>query len=243
MAYSNAPIQEAVFDIRIDKLKTSQLKDLLKFKEYLHQEYIIEKKKHAFSSTFELEPGKSEVTSLTKNELTGYIFSTADNKRQFQVRIDGFTHNVLNPYNSWEVHFEEFIKYWQVYKELFEPNFISRIAVRYINRIEIPLPLTSFQEYVNYVPPVPKALPNVLGGFFMQVQAPCHDKIRSVTITETIDQQVDNKLFFILDVDVFQTIDIGKSKEDLIENFNKIRIIKNEVFESCITEKSRNLFL
>lgn len=48
---------------------------------------------------------------------------------------------------------------------------------------------------------------------------------------------------FILDIDVFQELNIENSIDNLKLNFSEIRKIKNEIFENYITDKTRQLFL
>ena len=86
------------------------------------------------------------------------------------------------------------------------------------------------------MPPIPKGLPQIFNSFFMQLQVPCSDNLRNAIITETMEPATENILPFILDIDVFQ--ERGLSYTNLVENFNQIRLIKNEVFENCISQKA-----
>ena len=68
------------------------------------------------------------------------------------------------------------------------------------------------------------------------------DEFRNIILTETIEPFDDSVLPFILDIDVFQELNVDKSIEHLTINFNEMRLIKNEIFENCITDKTRQLF-
>ncbi|MFM9909956.1 MAG: TIGR04255 family protein [Chitinophagaceae bacterium] len=241
MIYQNAPIREAVFDIRIDKLNITGVEELLLIRELIFKDFPVEKKRHNITGMFQFSPDKP-LESKSHSDLTGYIFLSEDNTRQLQVRIDGFTLNVLKPYENWEMHFETFINYWSEYNRLFKPEKVIRIATRFINRIEIPIPFNDFQDFVINMPPIPVCLPQTFSNFFMQIQVPSKDKFRNVVITETIEPIENLTLPFILDIDVFQELNIENSKENLSLNFSVIRNIKNEIFENCITEKTRQLF-
>lgn len=241
MNYPKAPIREAVFDIRIDRLNINDVNELLSFKDIVSKDFPVEKKRHDITGMFQFSIDKP-IESKTHSDLTGFIFLSEDHARQIQVRIDGFTLNVLKPYENWETHFEVFLKYWNVYNEKFKPNNITRIATRYINRIEIPLPFNNFQEYVLNMPPIPKCLPQTFANFFMQIQVPFQDDFRQVVITETIEPMDNSTLPFILDIDVFQELKLNNTIESLTQNFSEIRKIKNEIFENCITDKTRELF-
>lgn len=242
MKYPKAPITEAVFDIRIDKLNLQGVETLEQIKEFVSEEFPLEKKQHEVTNMFQFSLNQQPESKLQSNHF-GYTFLSKDSSRQIQVRMDGFTLNILKPYEDWETHFNTFMKYWNEYNRLFRPNNVLRIATRYINRIEIPLPFESFQEYITNMPPIPDCLPQSFISFFMQVQVPCHDEIRKVIITETVEPDQQGKLPFILDIDVFQELKVDKSEQNLKENFAELRNIKNSVFESCITEKARQLFI
>ncbi|MCI1267913.1 MAG: TIGR04255 family protein [Saprospiraceae bacterium] len=242
MIYSNAPIREAVYDIRVDRLNIKQIEDLAAFKELVKDNFPIEKKKHNFTGQIQFSPDKP-IESKAHSNLTGYVFLSDDQTRQLQVRIDGITLNILKPYNNWEVHFDQFIKLWEIYKDMFSPNNVVRIALRFINKIEIPLPIVDFQHYILNMPPIPSCLPQIFTTFFMQVQVPSNDKYRNIIITETIEPEIEGMLPFILDIDVFQELNLQNSTNSIISNFEELRKIKNEIFENCITDKTRALFI
>jgi uncharacterized protein (TIGR04255 family) len=240
MNYAKAPIREAVLDIKVDRLNINDVNDLLSVKDIISKEFPIEKKRHNITGMFQFSPGKA-IESKSHSDLTGFIFLSEDNTRQLQVRIDGFTLNILKPYENWEKHFEIFMKYWSVYNDSFKPKNVTRIATRFINRIEIPIPFDSFQDYVSNMPPIPNCLPQTFSNFFMQIQVPCKDDFRNAVITETIEPIENSILPFILDIDVFQELNVHNSIENLTSNFIEIRKIKNEIFENCITDKTRKL--
>lgn len=241
MVYPSAPIREALIDIKIDKLSIDSVEDLLKFKEFVLKDFPVERKRQNVVGTLQIFPDKP-IESRTQSDLLGYVFLSKDSTRQIQVRIDGFTLNILRPYEKWETHFEMFMALWKEYVHLFKPNNVLRIASRYINRIELPLTLNDFQEYITNMPPIPPCLPQTYANFFMQVQVPCEDNFRYAIITETIEPADDKSLPFILDIDIFQEINIDGSEKNLRDNFAEIRKIKNSIFESCITNKTRELF-
>lgn len=238
MVYSKAPIQEAIFDIRIDRLTITKVEELLAFKKIVEEEFPIEKRQ--LTNLFHFSSEKSE--AKTHINQTGFVFITPDQTRHVQVRMDGFTLNVLSPYEKWEIHFEKFIRLWEKYNELFSPNDIIRIASRFINKINLPLPIEDFKQYVLNVPSIPQCLPQKISNFFMQTQVSKNENIY-VIITEALEAETNNELPFIIDIDVFQEKNLSKDIKSLISNFNEIRKTKNEVFENCITEKTRKLFL
>jgi uncharacterized protein (TIGR04255 family) len=181
----------------------------------------------------------TEPKSNQKSELIGYVFRNNEGNRQFQVKTNAFTFNVLHPYNDWEEHFKCFHTFWVLFNQMFQPKSLNRIALRYINKIDLPLPFENFQDYITNIPPIPKCLPQAFAHFFLQMQVPSQVENVEVIISETFEPQSDNFLPFILDIDVFQISEIDS--ESIIKDFNTLRNIKNSVFENCITEQTRQL--
>ncbi len=244
MIYPNAPIREALFDIRVNNINIKKVEDLLFLKEMVLDDLPEMRLLHQFTSKINFSLDKP-VEGESQSDIAGYVFVSKDKTRQLQIKNDGITLNILKPYENWEKHFTYFIEIWNKYNELFSPNNITRIAARFINRIEIPMPFNSFQEYIVNMPPIPICLPQVFTSFFMQTQIPCNVEGANVNaiISETIEPITNDILPFILDIDVFQVLDAENKNVDLIKNFSEIHILKNDIFENCITDKTRKLFL
>jgi uncharacterized protein (TIGR04255 family) len=241
MKYKIPPIKEAIFDIRIDKISKSSLEDLEKVHSLISKEYPNKKKQINLIGKIEFKEG-AQVSNETGSEVRGFIFSNSSESVQVQYRLDGFTFNMLKPYSEWSKFSMEALRLWKIYSDNFIPNEVVRIALRYINRIEIPLPMGEFQDYISNMPPIPLCLPQTFHNFFMQVNVPCDNAGTGIIITETIEQAGKDKLPFILDIDAYKFMLKSKNIGYLKSEFNKLRDLKNKTFENCITEKSRKLF-
>lgn len=240
MKYEFAPIREAIFDIRITPLEQNSIEKLEQIHELIKDDYPEKKKQISFTGKIEFRDNKHEIQNESNSEIRGFLFSNKKHNRQIQARIDGFTFNMLQPYSNWETFSKEAFRIWEIYDRAINPDNISRIAIRYINKINIPLPFDNFQEYIINMPPIPTCLPQTFKNFFMQIEVPCDTEEANVLLTETIEQPSGDKLPLILDIDVYKTLNIDKN--NLADYFNTFRDLKNKTFESCITDKTRSLF-
>lgn len=244
--YKNAPITEAVFDIRVKEQSDRDVEKLQQVPQELRDSYPIQRKRNRYQSQFSFQ-ADNPVQASTNSQLEGFIFSNKANNRLVQFRINGFSYNALKPYDNWDNFSTEAIRLWQVYKNALGNFKIEAIALRYINRIELPLPIDSFADYLTYVPPIPDALPKILDRFFMQVEIPLENKRTNVILTETIEQVQKlnsniERLPFLLDIECSRLLDQQIEEKEMIKWFNELRVIKNDIFESCITNKTRALF-
>jgi len=238
--YSQAPIAEAIIDIRADLPKTVTVADLERC--CTGQEAAYPTRSALNQATGQIQLGPSFSTT-TQTRPLGYICTAADQKRSFQARLDGFTMNRLAPYTNWEGFRDEARKVWEAYRAAVSPEKVTRVAVRYINRLDLPQPVMDLKDYFRTFPEVSADLPQPAGGgFFMQVVIPQED-IRSVVIlTEAATEEPGPNLSsIILDIDLFRTVDIPLDDEGVWGLFETLRRRKNEIFEACITDRTREL--
>jgi uncharacterized protein (TIGR04255 family) len=161
-----------------------------------------------------------------------------------QARLDGFTFNRLKPYKDWESLRDEARKLWQHYTQIASPKNITRVALRYINRIEIPLPMRDFKDYILTIPEIAPGLPQGLANLFMRLIIPVPAMNASAIVTEAFDPPAASSsvLPFIVDIDVSCEALFDVDAVEVWETFEKLRELKNEIFFKSITDRAKELF-
>ena len=237
-----APITEALIDIRIkvrDDLKVEQLESIYNL---ISGQYPDKKTGHKWESKFEFKKGEPLVSSGTET-IDGYVFTSTDQKQIFQARLDGFTFSRLKPYETWKQLRDEAHRLWLIYKEITSPE-ITRVALRYINKMEIPLSSKDFSEYLTAAPIVPEGLPQGVSSFLTRVVIHEPSIDAAAIITQALEQVVNpNFIPIILDIDVFKQKSEGISEKDAWDTLEKLRHFKNKIFFESITEKTKEIFI
>lgn len=241
MRYNVAPIREAIFDIKVNELASGTIDRLEKVCQKISENYPNKKKQYNISGRIQFKENLP-LGNETSTEFIGFILSNVEGNRQVQIRIDGFSFNMLKPYSEWEDFSSEAFRLWKVYTEILNPDGVNRIALRYINKIDIPLPMENFQKYIVNMPPIPLILPQKFKNFFMQIEVPCEKEDVNVILTETIDKASSKVLPFILDIDVYKLKKADYTEADLRVEFEYLRSLKNNIFENCITQEAKKLF-
>lgn len=240
--FPNAPITEALLDIRVELPKDVTLSKIEAFHNSVKDSFPEKQERISFTAGFKLSQEGPQALS-TSGGPDGYLFRSPTEKKIVQARLDGFTFNKLKPYENWEVFRSEARELWNQYFQITNPVKITRIALRYINRIEIPLPIKDFKEYILTTPEIAPKLPQGLAYFFMRFDIPNPDIGATAIITQTMENPTENqRLPLIFDIDVFQdTTHIG-NKVEIWDEFEKLHIFKNDIFFNSITEKTKELF-
>lgn len=241
--YKKAPITEAIIDIKAilpGEFSVDELKDIYP---HVKDKFPTQEPFYRGTGSIIFQPG-TDVKVDTLQQQVGFWFRSEDNLRTFQATLDGFTFNRLAPYDSWQ-EFSSDAKYlWEIYKEICQPTHVIRVAIRYINQINIPISAsTDLKEYLSTVPEVSSKLPqNTLQSFFMQLQLPQQDLGCTLIINEAIAPPTNPEMVtVILDLDLFRQ-QVWESNDEKIWSFlEKLRHRKNDVFEAIITDKTREL--
>lgn len=240
-AYPNAPIQEAVLDIQVTLPEETDFQDLYRVNEQFKDQYPVADELAEASGAITL--GKQVGSSISTTKVA-HKFQSADGKQVYQSRMDGFRISRLAPYKDWKKFKSEASKIWLAYKECMEPDKINRIALRYINKINIPESKVDLPEYFTSSPHVPDELPQHLAHFITRMLIPFEDTQSVAAITQTVLESTEQKITpIVLDIDVFRSADLDvRNEQELWTFFDQLRDQKNNIFESFITDKTRELF-
>jgi uncharacterized protein (TIGR04255 family) len=241
--FPNAPITEALIDIRAQLPAEVTVASLGAFHDAIQQRYPNRQELTGWEAGFQIGGGTAAVAQASAQPV-GAIYGSANGTKAVQARLNGFTFNRLKPYESWEPFRNEAIELWQHYCAIARPVSVTRLALRYINRIEIPLPLGEFKEYVLTVPEIAPGLPQGLQQFLMRLEIPYPNDDVLAIVTETMEsvKETSKVLPFILDIDVFREVVLDPGSNETWSILETLRVIKNDIFFKSVTEKTKELF-
>jgi uncharacterized protein (TIGR04255 family) len=241
----NAPITEAVIDLRIKPpLGDEVLPKLSSIKDDIGEVYPVRETLRTFGGEFIFQEGKAVVQPPKDAVVEGFIYKTEDAQQIAQFRKNGFSFNRLKPYTSWEAVLMEAHRLWMIYLKKALPELVTRIAVRYINKMELSAPERDFSEYLIEPPRLADGIPAATSSFYYK--AVVHDDKRnlSANVIQLMDAKaVDPQKFtLILDNDVYKTHDYEAGDPEIWEVFSQLRELKNTIFFASITESAARLF-
>ena len=237
-AFPNAPITEAILDIRAELPEKIKLEDLATFQNHIRDRFPKKKERLSADIQFSQEKGVSGTPPKTE----GYLFYSDPDSKVVQARLDGFTFNKLKPYENWETFCREGFELWKLYSLVAQPTKVIRIALRYINRIEIPLTSENLEEYILTLPKIASALPQELGQFLLRLVIPNTKIGANAIITLVLEKATDQGVPLIFDIDVSRDLVYVNNSEKIWSDFEKLRIFKNEIFSHSLTDKAKEMF-
>lgn len=246
--YSRAPIVEATIDLRTEQNPDLKLEALATLGEKLTADYPERGDAYVYTNSVQTdETGYPQVDH--SNQQIGYAYASKDSRSVLTTNLDSFSFSVRAPYDRWETFRDEAYRLWDLYKSTASPESVTRIALRYINRLDMPeSDGVNLTTYLRTYPTISSDWPGEgnMQDFFMQVRFWQEDLSCWSIINEAPESPYEEgNESIILDFDIFREeletpwgADDDSAIWDFLEQLHKR---KNEFFEASITEETRRL--
>lgn len=242
---AKAPIAEALLDIRVQPREDITVEHLLALEDMLRPAYEQrkEKRQNQFQIKVDLTKPDAGHAKISSPVTTGYSFANVDGSRLVQVAREGFTQNFLPKYSDGDDLLTESRKNWESYARVAMPALITRLALRYINRISIPTQEMDFNDYFPEAPRVPAELPQFLANYFSRVTIINPEIGAHAAVAQAFSGEHDETgIQFVLDIDVYIEREYHSGDKEIWEKLAELRKFKNEIFFAHASDKLLELF-
>lgn len=238
--YARPPIVEAVIELRFRKAQS--------YEEIADNKGLWQKEYRGFESQDSVAlhyDAQKDEPSRTRRPVS-LKFQSADMTDLLIVGEENFLCARLAPYCGWDSFFGRFQRDYQKFRQKLGPVPVSRIACRFINRLDIPGDeddRVSPAVWTLLGPNLPLPWVSDVTQYAMRVVRKVPEFDASVGIaTGTTGSPVPGCLSILLDIDAYQD-DLNVRREDeILERLVRLRELKNRTFEDCLTDKARELF-
>jgi len=232
-----APITEAVVDFRIMPSADFQPESLLGAPALVGPEYPKIQRSQAKEARVDFKDGTA-AASVRDLGFMGLWLKTQDEKTVAQFRPDGFTLNRLKPYTSWEQISLEALRLWAIYLDLTKPQSVTRLALRYINHLNLPGPVADLAEYIVEAPRLPGTAPGIITTFTSHLTLEYPEGQMKANVHRALETSIETSgPSLLFDIDVYRPGPIDPRGEVLPEALLGLRDYKNRIFFEGITER------
>ncbi len=154
---------------------------------------------------------------------------------------DSLTVSQLAPYSGWEAFLARLQRDLALYKRPGIAREISRIGVRYINRVDIAASgnVVEHERYLNLYPRVPPELGHIVGYNMQTTFNLANIGCEATLNTAPVPSPTLGHASFILDIDVYKTAHLPMNDVGILSLLGQMRVEKNRIFEVCITQQAR----
>jgi len=234
---TNAPIQEAVIDIRFSPLVGDAIIDRLAA-EFAGEGGVVQ---DLWETAFELQLEAGKTSSTNRAVRLGKRIDRPDRRSICQLRGNGLTFSRLPPYDDWISMSSEAAVLWKRYLSEGAAGSINRVAVRYVNALELDLPIPDFGALLTCPPEVPEGLPQSVVSAINRTQVINPDTRDVMMITQVIEGPTADggAVRLVFDIDVTHDCAVhAQDFADIEAILQRLHDVKNDVFFSYLTDKA-----
>lgn len=165
--------------------------------------------------------------------------TSKDEKNNLYLRPDSFTFSELGTYDRWEAFVQRVQESFNVFLDNTPNRIINRVAVRFINRFDFPGPAVELSEYLVVHPLSPHGFK--MKGFNMQTILDLGDEKSHMIMRQALVAPPNPEVISVLlDLDLFDISERPVSDEIWVV-LEALHTKLDQVFEGCITDKTRAL--
>ncbi|MGO8673024.1 MAG: TIGR04255 family protein [Capsulimonadaceae bacterium] len=240
---TNAPITEALIDIRVRPSPDCDIDRLRSFGDDRVDEYPNTQDLHDFSVGWQVQAGQEPVVLQKSAASVGRILSSSDTLDVVNIRPNLFTYSRLKPYQSWSKFKSEARSLWCRYIDMAAPLEVTRVALRYVNRLVFPFPFADIRDYMRTIPAVASEIDGAMSSYVLRIVLSQPNGVESI-VTQVVEPVVHgaSEAVTVLDIDVFSQQTFDPRGEDLWLFTDVLRDRKNQVFFNSLTDKTMELF-
>lgn len=241
--YRRPPIVEAVIEHRFEQTLSEDA--LKKFVRNVDGSYPTTEQ--MFDVSLEVTPvaAGQDAATVAKQELAGYRMTASDSINIVVLRKDRIATARRAPYCGWREFSEKANENLLALKKVSGYRTVTRIAARYINRIDIPTQAghaTNAKDYILAAPDLP-AEAAAVDAYSLQLSMPVpaiagHAVVRTGPVTSPLIDHTS----LLLDIDLYRDQNLPQKDADLVQLLEEIRLQKNYLFEAFITARAREIF-
>lgn len=236
--YRKPPITEAAIEFRFTKNVDREM--IEKAQRRFSKDYSVAKEVKEFQVAVQFATSSSNVQA----SYGGMQLWSAEGADLVWLRPSGLVVSRLSPYVGWETFRSKAFDAWAKWRKATgKSRLISRLGLRYINRIDIPVNESErirLEDYLGIGPLFPDPDQEFI-SYTLQTQLPLGEGYVATINTGSAPPALINHLSFLLDIDVGRE-DVPQSDEEVWSMIELMRQKKNSVFEGFLTAKTRELF-
>jgi uncharacterized protein (TIGR04255 family) len=149
----------------------------------------------------------------------------------------------LKPYDSWEEFSPVIENVFKIYLETAKPKGLRHIAIRYINRIEVPRANISWESLFRLRVLIPQDLPENIEAFLIGVNLPYEDAKDILRIQlGTVNTEATDIIAMLLEITYIFTQPGEIPLPDVLQRVNVAHKHVENAFESCLTDELKQTF-
>ena len=253
--YRNPPIEEAVCEFQFAPSRDWDLTIPGKLHHQIIDEYGGQPRELRVLETTVKTGSDSEAAEIQhRAEIGKLLLVNSEGTRMVGVGPDMMSVHMLRPYQNsatpgtsgWDEFRPRIEKAIGAYWNVANPRGVSRIGVRYINKLVVPRReegiKRSLKELVECTPPDIPGFSGMMDNLASRFEYTCPDNMK-LALSQHLANAENDQFEFFLDIDVgWNTAEEPIDQNAALEKTSRLKEQENQIFEALITDRAREHF-
>jgi len=182
---SNPPCVEAIIELRASLAAPAGPDERKVFFERFRERFPAAQDLHFMSA--EIRFGDDGPSPETSSSVIGVRLESRDKLWVIQAKSDGLAVSRLAPYEGWDSLLAVVKELWPAYVEIFRAQRVTRLGVRFLNRIDLGSEPVDLDLIFTNGPKVPPSLPQGVLSYRSQVVVPIVELLATLSVSLSSD--------------------------------------------------------
>jgi len=236
--YENPPLIEALCEFRFKPSRPWDWTVPGLFYERVKAGFPEKQQQHVVAMA--IEQAEDRITQNVKGGIGRMQFLRKDRTALVQVGPDQLVVNQLKPYESWEAFREMILQQLSAYRNVAEPEALTRVGLRYINRLDMGADQIELNDYFRTAPNLPPPIPQLFGAFMVAVDVihPTPEMVLRFIFTRPETKAEGHEEGFLLDLDIGTPEGALPILDEVESWLDKAHERLEQAFDAALTEKT-----
>lgn len=175
--------------------------------------------------------------------LDGFIIRSQHETQVVQLRRTSVTVSQVSRYRGWDTLEALARSVHEAFCLVAHPTVVTRVATRYINRIQLPGGHIDLDDYFTCGPRVPEGAPQTVAAFEHRTQLIDETTMTMAVVVLASENESSVTASFLLDIEAFKTASHAPEFDALLATLGNVREVKNRTFFGSLQDRALEAYL
>jgi len=232
------PILEALIDFRFNVPEGVGFAQLNEIGSEFANSYPLREEQHQIEFSL-LPEAKASGQARPKDIVVGYVLRNEDKTKAIVLRRNGCSASHVRRYSSWEDLELDAKSLFEQFVRLTKAEAVTRVAARFINRIDLPPGTVDLDDLLVHGPRVPNGVHDELFSYRSELGIGGSDSRLKAVVRQSLVQGSESvPAAIVIDSDVYREEMVNPVFDDVAETLVLIRDLKNRIFFGSLHDKA-----
>lgn len=231
----NPPVILAILEVRFSLNNDISISKLKKNDAIIREQYP--NRHDHFTGNINLPPPTAGTsTAEVTSQQVGYNYLNDDKTKKIFITKENLVITSEGSYDGWGNFKQNGLDIISAYKDILENATITRVSIRYINKLQLPATINPEEYFNTYIAAREGTIENPIDSYFLKYRMDFPGRPIKSNVIQSLEEKDSENYKFIFDIDVLSHEELVYDLNNFGQILDDLRDIKNDIFFKNLTE-------